>query len=514
MRAFVAVFLPLFVAYAVTLQWCMDRWNAPTQYFEHCWLVPLVAAVVIWYRREQWRLQPAAPDLRGLWLLGPGLLMHLAGAQLMIDSWSAGSLCLTVPGAAWLALGRARLRGLWPVLWLVLFVVPAPIYVEGRVAFTLKEVAVQGGSWLANLLGADIVRAGDLLRPQGSPKALFVADACGGLRSLLAMLTLGYCLAFFTGEPSWRRRTVLLLAAAPLAIAANVARIAVLCLFSAWFGVAFAEGTGHTLANVAEWVSLVTALLLLDVALGRVFAPSAAPGPPGAAAVVERAQGAAPQSRRTLLRVGVALWAAALPLAWLCLHRPYTAGGARAERLPDQIAGYTLVPRTADEEARFLAKLPNWRETLGTADFVYRRYRDERGARINLVALFHDSNWKSVHPPRICIEGSNMSIEADEVVPAAGLGDGVTASRILARSRTDGWRYLTLSLFGTRDWATGDYSAFTWHHLPRALLRRNESGFLLRVETPVQDGEPLAAAEARCAAFLRDIVPAARELLR
>ena len=36
-----------------------------------------------------------------------------------------------------------------------------PIYVEGRMAYVLKEVAVRGGSWLANLAGADIVRVFD-----------------------------------------------------------------------------------------------------------------------------------------------------------------------------------------------------------------------------------------------------------------------------------------------------------------------------------------------------------------
>ncbi|MEO6595734.1 MAG: hypothetical protein ABIP94_13365, partial [Planctomycetota bacterium] len=104
--------------------------------------------------------------------------------------------------------------------------------------------------------------------------------------------------------------------------------------------------------------------------------------------------------------------------------------------------------------------------------------------------------------------------EQDDQVSAPQLGQGATASRIVAKSRTDGWRYVTLSLFGTSDWATGDYSAFTWHHLPRALLRQNESGFLLRVESPVMAGEEQGAAEARCASFLHGIVPAARELLR
>ena len=67
-----------------------------------------------------------------LFVFSPALLLHAAGAALMVDSWSAASLVLAVPGAAWLALGRARLAGLWPALWLVLFAVPTPIYVEGR----------------------------------------------------------------------------------------------------------------------------------------------------------------------------------------------------------------------------------------------------------------------------------------------------------------------------------------------------------------------------------------------
>jgi exosortase len=503
---FAAVFLPLLVAYAPTLLWCMDRWNAPTQYFEHCWLVPFVAAFVVYRRRRQWRLVPAQRDLRGLWLLVPGLVLHATGALLTIDSWSAASLCLSVPGAAWLALGRPRLRGLWPVVWLVLFVVPLPIYVEGRLAFVLKEWAVDGGTWLGNLLSADVVRQGDLLRPRGSDQALYVADACGGLRSLLAMTTLAYCLAFFVGRPRWPRRLTLLLAAAPLAVTANVVRIAVLCLLARWFGVPFAEGTGHTLANVAEWLSLLAALLLLDAWLGRRLGERPAAPPPPVLPVLSPSA--------SLRRPAVVLWLLAGPLLALLLHRPFTTGHDRAQQLPEVVADYLLVPRAAAEQQRFEQNLPRWRELLGTGDFVWRRYRSGAGAWIHVVALYHDANWKSVHPPRICIEGSNMDIESDEVTAAPALGEGATVSRIVARSRSSGRRYVTLSVFGTVDWSSGDYSQFFWHHLPRALLRQNESGFLLRVESMVAAGEDADAAEQRCAGFLRELLPAARQVLR
>lgn len=504
MRPFALVFLPLLIAYGVTLLWCFDRWNAPTLYFEHCWLVPWIGAIVLWQRRRQWRAVPAAPDMRGLRLLIPGLLLHLAASATTVDSLSAISLCLTVPGAAWLALGRARLAGQWPVLWLVLFIVPWPMYVDTGIAAQLKEVAVDGGSWLANVLGADIARTGAFLRPVGMTGELWVADACGGLRSLLAMSTIAYCLAFFVGPAAWPRRLMLMLVAGPVAVLANIVRIALLCLLARWFGVDFAEGTGHTLANIAEWTADVGILLLLDGWIGRRFGTAPASRPEGPAVP--------PLSARALRGPAIVLWLLAGPLLWLGVHRPHTDGEPRAELLPGSVAGYVLVPRSGAEQERFERSLPRWRELLGTGDFVWRRYRDEAGARISLVALFHDANWKSVHPPRICIAGSNMDIEIDDVVELPELGG--STGRIVARGRTDGRLYVTLSVFGTRGWSSGSYSDFVWYHLPLAMLRRGESGFLLRAESMVRNGEQIAAAERRCAAFLRDILPAARGLLR
>jgi exosortase/archaeosortase family protein len=357
-----------------------------------------------------------------------------------------------------------------------------------------------------------MVRRGEVLQPEGLPGSLAVEDACGGLRSLMAMLTVAYCLAFFMRSRAWPRRLWLMTVAAPLAIAANVVRIAVLCLLARWCGVGFAEGTGHTLANAAAWIAEVLALLAFDAWLVRRFAAAGAAAAPAVAVPAVPATATPPAPRP--FAVGIVLWCAALPLLALCLYRPFVVGHGRAERLPVMLAGYDLVPRTPEQEAEFQRKLPRWNELLGTADFVWRHYSDSGRSHINLVALFHDANWKSVHPPRICIEGNNMSIEEDGVVPAPWLGADVVAGRIVARSNWDQRRYVSLSVYGTRDWTSGDYSQFMWHHLPRAVLRQSESGFLLRVESQVEARETIADAEARCVRFLGEIVPHAKGILR
>ena len=194
--------------------------------------------------------------------------------------------------------------------------------------------------------------------------------------------------------------------------------------------------------------------------------------------------------------------------------RPGTSETGRAAALPIDVAGFVLVPRNEQQEERFQHDLPRWIELLGTVDFAWREHRDAVGQVISLVALFHDTNWKSVHAPRICIEGSNMDIVVDDHVAANWLQPGASVSRIVGLSRADGRRYLTLSVFGTKTWLSGDYAEFSWHHMPLALLRQNESGFLLRAESMVGPDEELAAAEQRCARFLGALVPAAQGLLR
>jgi len=199
----------------------------------------------------------------------------------------------------------------------------------------------------------------------------------------------------------------------------------------------------------------------------------------------------------------VLLWLLAPPLAYLSWHRPFTASVGRAERMPLRIDGFEL----SETEAL----TPRERQLLGTDDAVARTYRDSDGDRVFVVAVFHQHNWKSVHPPHLCLRGSDMRLEVDgltEPLPIEG-GEAVRAGRIVARDRGTDRPYLSLFAYVARDLRTGSYADFVWHHLPRAVLRRSAPGFLLRVEAWLDEGN----AEARCRAFLTGAVPALERLL-
>lgn len=275
MTALFAIFLPLAIAYGGTWRWLVESWSHETSYYAHGPLVPLVVVVVIWLRRGTWRAVPPLRDAQAWWLLGPALLLHLAGAALTIDSLSGASLVLAVPAAAWLAHGRARLRGMWPALWFVAFCVPMPIFLSGRLVFELKEFAVSGALALARALGSGVERSGaDLLLP-GQQERLFVADPCGGLNSLLSLVTLAYCVAFFVGPAQTGRRLVLLVAAVPIALLVNLLRVTGLCLLADRYSVPWASTTGHAWLNVAEWVLALALLLGVDRLASRICARTA-----------------------------------------------------------------------------------------------------------------------------------------------------------------------------------------------------------------------------------------------
>lgn len=263
MTSLLAIWLPLLLAYLVALRWIVDIWLLPESYYSHGPLIPLVALWVLWQRRARWSALPSVPDPRGWALLGPGLAVHFAGAALMVDSLSAASLVLSVPGAAWLAHGPQRARVWLPAFGLLLFAVPLPLFASGALAFELKEFAVSAGTGLAQALGLQVQRDGASLTVAGQPGALLVEDPCGGLRSLLALTTLAYCFAFALAGAG-RGRIVLLLVAVPLALGLNVVRIAFLCFAASWWGVECASGTAHDWANAAVWVVALLVLLGLD----------------------------------------------------------------------------------------------------------------------------------------------------------------------------------------------------------------------------------------------------------
>ncbi|MEM7201829.1 MAG: exosortase C-terminal domain/associated protein EpsI [Planctomycetota bacterium] len=208
-----------------------------------------------------------------------------------------------------------------------------------------------------------------------------------------------------------------------------------------------------------------------------------------------------------LLRSAGVLWLLAPMLLVLSVYRPQGVSRGRAAALPEAAGAYRLAER--------YTLTPRHLQLLGTEDATWRAYRGADGAVLYMVAVFHEQNWKSLHPPRICLEGSDMTIVEDgRTTIDMGAAGAVSVGRIVARSRSEDREYLSLYVYGSGTMRTGSYARFVLDQVPAALLRQPQRGFLLRVESWIDaDAAGVAAAEEQCAVLLSGLTDAAEAIL-
>ena len=177
------------------------------------------------------------------------------------------------------------------------------------------------------------------------------------------------------------------------------------------------------------------------------------------------------------------LWALAPLLLTLSIYRPFTPSRGRAGALPTDLPGFALIEERA--------MTPRHYELLGTDDAAWRVYRRvSDGAHVFVIAVYHRENWKSVHPPHICLRGSDMAILDDGELEVEIDGEPLAVGRILTHHNPARADYVSLYVYGAGGLTTASYPEFFMHHAPSALLRQPIEGFLLRVEAYVgADGD-------------------------
>ncbi len=99
-------------------------------------------------------------------------------------------------------------------------------------------------------------------------RTLEVAEACSGIRSLVSLLMLAIVLGYFT-ERRTAARVFIALAAVPIAIVANAARVAGTGLTAEWVSPAAAEGFFHTFSGWLVFVVAFAGLLLVQWVVSR-----------------------------------------------------------------------------------------------------------------------------------------------------------------------------------------------------------------------------------------------------
>jgi exosortase len=145
--------------------------------------------------------------------------------------------------------------------------IPLPAVIFNQLAFPLQLFASRVGETAIAAAGIPVLREGNVLHLPAA--TLEVAEACSGIRSLVSLVMLAIVLGYFTGQGA-RGRTVLALAAIPIAIIANAARVAGTAMSAEWIGPEAAQGFFHTFSGWLMFVVAFAGLLVVQQLFSRI----------------------------------------------------------------------------------------------------------------------------------------------------------------------------------------------------------------------------------------------------
>jgi exosortase len=244
------------------LAWLVHSWLS-SPYYSHGFLVPAIAALLAW---RQWRRVEAQPQQGGTWA---GLFVAAAGLAIVVwamhwQNYPVAILALVgLLGGTLLYLeGWLRLRlWLFPLLFLALMV---PLPFVDRASPWFESFTAGSATALARLAGiAAAQQGGEITLPN---TAITVGAPCSGLRSLVAMITVGVGWVYLV-EGKLAAKALMLAAIVPLVALSNVLRVGILLI------VATTLGEDVALSYYHDWSSPVLFLMALGLFLvwGRVL---------------------------------------------------------------------------------------------------------------------------------------------------------------------------------------------------------------------------------------------------
>ena len=244
------------------------HWGAVDDY-SHGFLVGPLALYFAWERRHDLRRATIRPSWWGLLPLALGSLALLIGRLGVELTAMRTSFVLTLIGLQILLLGREVFRILaFPMLFLF-FMVPLPQSLVNVVAFPLQLIAADFAVETLHLLHIPALREGNIIHLVDTQ--LFVAEACSGLRSLMALGTLGVVFAyFFRKNPI--ERVIIVASAIPIAILVNAFRVTLTGFLAHRIGSAAAQGLIHETEGLFTF-ALAFGLLLVEAWLLSMFWP-------------------------------------------------------------------------------------------------------------------------------------------------------------------------------------------------------------------------------------------------
>jgi exosortase len=268
--AWLALLIP--TAIVATIFWplfpeLIRAWNTDPNY-SHGYIVPLVSLTFAWMAWRDSnvsfsRVVPRREFIEGVLQIVFGFILHLGmwfTRNFFLDSLT---LICVLHGLLLVWGGRPASRTYGFSLLFLMFAAPLPIHWYQPVALFMQELVSQISALLLQLIGVPVHREGYYLHLPGF--TMEIAEACSGLRQLVAIVALGVAIGHFSGRGSVFRWSLGLLAI-PIAVIANCVRVVLSGVLVMNVGREWGEGFFHAIEGLA--IIAISAGLLVSAAWG------------------------------------------------------------------------------------------------------------------------------------------------------------------------------------------------------------------------------------------------------
>ncbi len=425
-----ALAVPLIVLFRFFLD-SQNQFSWGSGDWSHAYMVPLISIYVLWQRRAEMAVAPVRvfwPGLIPLLLSIPiyGLFQFKAipGTH-MVQGWA---MLLCIFGLVLLLCGPSVARiALVPIAYL-LFGITISEQIMIQITFQLQLIAAKGAWALLNMIGVPTDIGGNVLKVITSKGVhpLNVAEACSGMRMVIAFAALGVAVAL-VGVKHWWARVLLIVLAVPVALLMNVVRVAVLGI-ATLYDSNLAAGQSHMLIGTILLVPAFFLYMAIVWALNRVVredepakAAPLSPGPQGAFSVRWANLGQpAFVTAMVVLVAGAAGLSSAVGALGANLRKQSIAApdDRKVSAIPTETASFIRAGQDTVYSEEF-------QEELGTANHLTRAYirkgtpKDQKPVRLELHLAYYTGMIDTVpHVADRCMVGAGLQmINAPRNVP-------------------------------------------------------------------------------------------------
>ena len=259
--------------YHVELRKLVNQWLADPNW-SHGFIIPLFSLFLLYNWRREIRSTQRRVCLWGLlFVLLAFLIKAFAVVQLKNDWITQLSIPILIFGVVFY-LGGPRLGWitLVPIFFLAL-AMPLPDRLYQMFSLPLQNLAAKASTALLRVFGAQIEVSASRMEVtsiSGKVHPLMVAEACSGMRSLMAFIALGVAMAYVERRPFWQR-LIIMLAGIPIALVVNILRVAATSTMFIIDKKELGEDFMHEAMGMVLLVPALLLLFLLTRVIGRIY---------------------------------------------------------------------------------------------------------------------------------------------------------------------------------------------------------------------------------------------------